>query len=281
MPEPLLCLEDVWYAYPGGVEALCGVSLQVAPGARLAIIGRTGSGKTTLARHLNGLLRPTRGRVLVQGLDTVQHDVGTLAALVGYVFQNPDHQHFNRSVREELAFGPRNLGLEPAEIERRVEDALRRFQLEAQAEIPPAVLGFAQRRQVAVAAVVTMRPAALVLDEPFAGLSWPAAERLGQLLVTLAAAGQAVVVITHQMRAVARFAERAVVLEAGQILADGPVRAILTDADLLARAALAPPVVTRLGARLRNYGLSGRAILVDELVVEYRRLRASEGTGQP
>src|SRR5581483_11930107 len=183
MPEhpPLIQVQDVWFTYPGGVQALRGVNLQVSAGERLALLGRNGSGKTTLAKHLNGLLVPTRGRVLVAGVETVGQDVGRLAALVGYVFQNPDHQLFSRSVREELAFGPRNLGLPPGEVARRVEAALRQFGLEEAADTPPAILGFAERRLVAVASVVAMRPAALVLDEPFAGLSWPSVVRLGML----------------------------------------------------------------------------------------------------
>jgi energy-coupling factor transporter ATP-binding protein EcfA2 len=278
----LLRAEDVWYAYgppagaggAGATAALRGVALRVGSGERVALLGRNGSGKTTLARHLNGLLRPQRGRVLVGGLDTAQADAGRLAASVGYVFQNPDHQLFSRSVREELAFGPRNLGLAPSEVQRRVDETLRRCGLEALAEAPPAVLGFAQRRLVAVASVLAMRPPALVLDEPFAGLGWPDVSRLGALLLELAGAGHAVLLITHQMRAVAALAERCVLLESGQVLADGPAAEVLTDRPLLERAALVPPAIVRLGQRLRPLGFSGRALRAGQLVQEYRRLRA-------
>jgi energy-coupling factor transport system ATP-binding protein len=205
--------------------------------------------------------------------------VGQLARVVGYVFQNPDHQLFGKSVREELAFGPRNLGLDEAETDRRVQEALQVFGLQPLAEVPPAVLGFAQRRLVALASVVAMRPAALVLDEPFAGLPWPSAQRLGALLMDLAAAGHTLLIITHQMRAVGEFAARCVVMEAGQVLADGPARDVLVDGALLERAALTPPAVVRLGQRLRPYGLTGHATRVAEFVEEYRSLRPGRAAG--
>jgi energy-coupling factor transport system ATP-binding protein len=213
--------------------------------------------------------------VLTAGLDTTDHDVGGLAAHVGYVFQNPDHQLFSPSVRAELAFGPRTLGVSEQEIERRVAETLAAFGLQDLADTPPALLGFAQRRLVAVAAVAASRPRLLVLDEPFAGLSWPSAARLGALIEELAQAGHAVVMITHQMRAVAEFATRCVVLDGGRVLADGPVHAILTDPDLLTRAALAPPTTWQLGDRLREFGFGGRAVRVDELVREYQRVRGA------
>jgi energy-coupling factor transporter ATP-binding protein EcfA2 len=261
----------VWYAYERGAPALRGISLTINPGERVALLGPNGSGKSTLARQLNGLLRPQRGRVVVRGLDTAGQDVGRLAPLVGYVFQNPDHQLFSRSVGEELAFGPRNLGLEEGEIRRRVEETLHRFELRDFADTPPAMLGFAQRRLVAIASVVAMRPAALVLDEPFAGLSWPSVQRLGALLLALSQQGHALLLITHQMRAVAELATRCVILEAGQVLADRPTREALTDQALLARAALRAPAVVRLGACLRQYGFSAKALSVDELLEEYRQ----------
>jgi energy-coupling factor transporter ATP-binding protein EcfA2 len=275
--EPLVRAEEVWYAYGTGPPALRGVSVQVRAGERVALIGRNGSGKTTLAKHLNGLLRPQRGRVVAGGLDTSAHDLGQIARVVGYVFQNPDHQLFSRTVREELAFGPRNVGLPDDEVERRVEGALAEFGLAEQAETPPALLGFAQRRLVAVAAVVTMGPAVLVLDEPFAGMGWSSVERLAAVLRERVRAGQPLVLITHQMRAVAELAERCVVLDAGTVLVDRPVREVLTDRDLLARAALGPPAVVRLGERLRPQGFSGRSLTVDELVTEYVALSASDG----
>ena len=269
---PLIHVHDVWFAYAEHA-ALRGVSLDACPGELIALLGRNGSGKTTLAKHLNGLLKPQRGRVLVGGLDTAQHDPGRLAAIVGYVFQSPDHQLFSPTVREELAFGPRCLELPAPEIEERVEAALRQFSLEPLASVPPAMLGFAQRRLVAIASVSTLRPAALVLDEPFAGLDWTSAAHVIRLLRALAEQGVAVITITHQMRAVAECATRCVVLDGGLVLADRPVRDVLTDRPLLERAGLVTPPIVRLGETLRAAGFtafSGRATRVGEFAEEYR-----------
>jgi energy-coupling factor transporter ATP-binding protein EcfA2 len=268
----LIQVDAASYAY-GDQPALSGVSLTVGPGESVALLGRNGSGKTTLAKHLNGLLKPQRGRVVVSGLDTSHHDAGRLAAVVGYVFQSPDHQLFSPSVREELAFGPRCLGLPPAEIEQRVETALRQFSLEALAAAPPAVLGFAQRRRVAIASVTTLRPAALVLDEPFAGLDWISARTVIRQLRSLSEAGVTLITITHQMRAVAECAARCVVLENGHVLADRPARDVLTDHVLLERAGLVAPALVQLSEALRPSGLSRSAATADEFVAEYRRAR--------
>jgi energy-coupling factor transporter ATP-binding protein EcfA2 len=291
----VLQVEDIWYAYGAPTAsrakdaareehdsalaappALRGVSVTINAGERVAVVGRNGSGKTTLARHLNGLLRPQRGRVLVNGLDTRAYDAGRLAAEVGYVFQNPDHQLFSPSVREEIAFGPRNLGLSEDEVERRVVEALASLNLEALAERPPPGLGFAQRRLVAIASALALRPAALVFDEPFAGLGWPSVTQIGSLLGTLTSQGLAVVVITHQMRAVAEFSERCIVLDAGQIRADGAVNEVLSDASLLGSAALVPPAVVRVGVALQRHGFGGRAVRVEDFVAEYRHLRGAQ-----
>ncbi|HET7770425.1 MAG TPA: ABC transporter ATP-binding protein [Chloroflexota bacterium] len=267
---PIVDVQDVHYAY-ADQPALRGVSLTVRPGESVALLGRNGSGKTTLAKHLNGLLKPQRGRVIVGGLDTAQHDTGRLAAAVGYVFQSPDHQLFSPTVREELAFGPRCLGLPPAEIEDRVQTALAQFSLEPFAKTPPALLGFALRRLVAIASVSTLRPAVLVLDEPFAGLDWISALHVIERIHALTSERMAIVTITHQIRAVAECATRCVVLEAGQVLADRATPDVLTDRALLERTGLVPPPIVQLGAALR--GFSGRATLASEFVDEYRRLR--------
>ena len=189
----VIVVQDLWYGYSGEVAALRGIDLEIEDGDYVAVIGQNGSGKTTLVKHFNGLLKPTRGRVLVKLetrnpkpetlVDTASLTVGQLAQTVGYVFQNPDHQIFCDTIREEFAFGPRNLGLPEAEVRRRVEEALARFDLEQYADRPPAVLGYGLRRKIGVAAVYSMRPRIFILDEPTSGLDWRSTVELMELAV--------------------------------------------------------------------------------------------------
>jgi energy-coupling factor transporter ATP-binding protein EcfA2 len=190
--EPCIVVQDLWYSYGGEVTALQGIDLEIEDGDYVAVIGQNGSGKTTLVKHFNGLLKPTRGRVLVRGLsdregspllrDTADLTAGQLAQTVGYVFQNPDHQIFCATTRQELAFGPRNLGLLEVEVKRRVDEALACFDLEEVADKPPAVLGYGLRRKIGVAAVYAMQPRVFILDEPTTGLDWRSTMELMELI---------------------------------------------------------------------------------------------------
>jgi len=270
---PVLEVRDLWYRYESGVEALRGVSLAVQAGERLAIVGQNGSGKTTLAKHFNGLLRPTRGAVLVEGEDASRRSIGELARRVGYVFQNPDHQIFAATVWDELAFGPRQLGTPEAEVRKRVEEALAFFRLEPYRDEPPAALGFGLRRAVGLAAVLTMHPLVLVLDEPFTGLDWRATAAALDWLRELSRRGHTVVLVTHDMRSVAEFAERVLVLAEGQVVALDSPRSLFQRPDVLAATSLARPQIAELAARLRPHGLIGDSLTVCELAADYRRAR--------
>jgi energy-coupling factor transport system ATP-binding protein len=160
-----IVLEDVHYDYPTGVSAIRGVSLSLDEGC-VCIVGQNGAGKTTLARHLNGLLRPTRGRVLVRGKDTRKYSVAELAREVGLAFQNPDDQHFMSTVEEEVRFGPDNVGVSPEEARRLISSAIDLMGLEAVREKKPHDLGVPERKRVATASVIAMNTTAVVLDEP-------------------------------------------------------------------------------------------------------------------
>jgi energy-coupling factor transport system ATP-binding protein len=266
-------VRDLWHRYEGEVEALRGVSLAIARGERLAIVGQNGSGKTTLAKHFVGLLRPTRGAVLVDGKDARGRSIGELASRVGYVFQNPDHQIFAATVWEELAFGPRQLGVPKAEVLTRVDEALTFFHLEPYRDEPPAALGFGLRRAIGLAAVLTMRPATLVLDEPFTGLDWAATAVALDWLRTLNQRGHTVVLVTHNMRAVAEFADRALVLADGQVAALGTPRVVFRRADVLERAGLTRPQAAELATRLGPLGLSEDSLTVAEVAADYLEVR--------
>jgi energy-coupling factor transporter ATP-binding protein EcfA2 len=258
--QPVVTFEDVGYQYEGGVRALAGLNLTISSGEYVALVGANGSGKTTLAKHVNGLLHPQHGRVRVMGRDTRQALAGELARQVGYVFQNPDHQIFASTVREEIAFGPRNLGLDRSAIERRVGDALAAFHLTPLAELPPATLGYGQRRLVALAAVHAMQPQVLVLDEPTVGLDRHLTGRLLEWVSERRSAGAVVIFITHDMR-LACLAPRCIVMDRGQVMSDGTTTQILAHPDRLAQVGIAPPPVAELSLRL---GLPATPLRVDE-----------------
>jgi energy-coupling factor transporter ATP-binding protein EcfA2 len=267
-PEcPAVHIEDVSYAYADGTAALRGVSLVLPPGDFVALLGPNGSGKTTLAKHLDGLLRPDSGRVRVGDRDTRTTNVAQLARSVGYVFQNPDHQIFSATVEEEVAFGPRSRGLSPDQCARRVADALELFGLAPLANTPPASLSFARRRQVALAAVLAAGPRVLILDEPTGGLDARARGEIMGAAARFHASGGTVVLITHDIPAVAEYARRAVVLLDGRVLFDGPVPDLLLDRrEVLARAGLGLPPVVRLAKRLTRHGLAARVLTPADLV---------------
>ena len=251
-PPVHVAIEDLVHRYPTGVEAVRGVSLTIEPGEAVAILGQNGSGKTTLVKHLNGLLRPAEGRVLLDGAPTDDRPVAELARIVGFVFQNPDEQLFERSVGREVAFGPRNLGLPAAEVARLVAASLAAVGLEGEEATNPYDLDLSRRKLVALAGILAMDPAVLVLDEPTTGQDGDGVARVGRIVEAFRASGRSVVTITHDMEFAAMHFGRIVVLRAGQVVADEPPRAIFSAAnrDLLASTGLTPPPAARIAARL-------------------------------
>jgi len=273
-----IVVTDVTFRYPNGVQALSGVNLAIAGGEAVAVIGENGAGKTTLARHLNGLLRPQQGRVRIGDWDTREHTVAQLAHRVGYVFQNPDDQLFERTVRRELAFGPRNLGRDEAAIEAAVAQALARLDLEAVADSHPYDLSPAQRRLVALAAVLAMETPIVVLDEPTTGQDAAGTALLGRVIADLKAAGRTVITISHDIDFVAEHFPRLIVMAAGRILADGPTEWVLAQTGLLAQAQVDPPQLVRLAVAL---GLPGVPTTVDAFLDLWVRTRQRDGAEWP
>jgi len=270
--EPAIELYCCSYRYNADIPALREVSCTIPAGTWAALIGQNGSGKTTLAKLCNGLLRPDEGRVRILGQDIARQPVSKIARSVGYLFQNPDHQIFAPTVREELAFGLRNLDFPPVEIEGRIEEALALFSLEPYADQPPAVLGYGLRRQVAVASLFALRPPILILDEPTTGLHWGATQALLDRLAELHRAGHTVLLITHDMRLVAERAEWVLILHQGRLLTEGPPRELFAQPEMLARASLSPAPITRLAQRLRPRGMRGDSLTVEEFYREYTTL---------
>lgn len=255
MSEPIIRVERVAFAYDGGPDVLRDVSLAVAPGEFTAIIGNNGSGKSTLMKLILGLLKPRQGRVIVDGVDTRAARVSALARRVGFIFQNPNDQLFADSVAGEIAFGPRHLGLPPAEVAARVEAALARFGLTGVRDVFPRFLSRGDKQKVCIAAVVAMRPRILLLDEPTTGQDHRDASRILDLAAALNAEGICILLVTHDLINVAAYARRVVVMNDGDLLRDAPTAAVMSDLPLLARCHLAPPQIVRLSLALADLGL--------------------------
>ncbi|MEW6269678.1 MAG: energy-coupling factor transporter ATPase, partial [Thermodesulfobacteriota bacterium] len=254
---PLLEARDVHFGYPDGAVALAGVSLRIRAGEFVALVGQNGSGKTTLAKHLNGLLLPTRGTVLLDGADTRTLALGEIARRVGFVFQDPDHQLFSPSVEEEVAYGPRHLGLPPDELRARVERALCVCGLGERRDEDPFLLRKGERQRLAVASILAIEPRVLILDEPTTGLDWREQLAVLDLLAQLNRAGVTIVVISHSPWLVAEHAARAVLMARGRVLFDGPVAELLRAGEALRAAAFVLPDATQLGLR---FGVAARSV---------------------
>ena len=256
-------VESVFFSYPGGVEALGGVSLSIESGEAVAILGENGAGKSTLAKHLNGLLKPSTGCVLIGDWDTSDHTTAQMAHRVGYVFQNPDSQLFERIVRKEVAFGPQNLGYTDAEVEEYVNEALAQVGLSDQADAHPYDLPLFQRKLLALAAVLAMRTPVVIFDEPTTGQDAEGVARIGEIIEDLKAQGRTVISISHDVDFCAEHFPRAVLMAQAQIILDGPAATVFSSRPLLARAAVEPPQMMRLADEL---DMSADPLTVDEFV---------------
>jgi energy-coupling factor transport system ATP-binding protein len=245
-----LALEDVSFTYPGGAEALRGVSLRIAAGEAVAIVGENGAGKTTLVKQLNGLLKPSRGRVTVGDWDTREHTVAKMAARIGFVFQNPDDQIVERSVGEEIAFGPRKLGQSPADVAANTAAALAMVGLSAEEKTHPYDLTAPQRKLVTLASVLAMRTPCVIFDEPTMGQDARGVALIGGIVERLKAEGRTLINITHDIDFCAAHFERVIAMADGRVLADGPAADVLARADLLATTNVEPPQLVRLAQAL-------------------------------
>lgn len=245
--SPLLEVIGLTQDYEGEHLALDDVNLAIWPGEFVAIIGENGAGKSTLVKHFNGLLRPTRGDVLLEGQSIEGKSVDQLARDVGYVFQNPDHQIFHDKVKDEVSFGPRQLGLAPEEVERRTREAMAAVGLLEYESAYPMALSRGARQRIAVASVLAMGCRLVVLDEPTTGQDYRESREIMDLARSLQREGTAVVFITHDMNLVAEYAERVVVMCRGKITADGLPAEVFGQEDVLKETHLLPPQITRVG----------------------------------
>jgi energy-coupling factor transport system ATP-binding protein len=256
------------FTYPSGVTALNGVTLTIPAGQRLAIVGQNGAGKTTLVRHFNGIFTPTKGAVRIGDWDTVGRDIAALAARVGYVFQNPDEQLFARNIRDEIAFGPKNLGVAKADIDERVTRAMHRSGLDGMEDAHPYHLSLSERKRVALASVLAMETPIVVLDEPTTGQDARGVALIGDIVADLHHEGRTVVAITHDMDFCAENFDRVLVMADGEVIADGDPAQAFTRLDALAAAHVEPPQLERLRTEL---GWKDPVFTVDDFVAQLKK----------
>jgi len=275
--DRIISVRNLKYTYEGGVEALRCINLDVRQGESLAIVGGNGSGKTTLAKNFNGLLRPTSGSVTVAGRPAAAQTVAELAKVVGYAFQNPDHQLFCSSVEEEIRFGPRNLGYPDDEVASKAEHAMDIMDLQRLRSRPPLSLRLGDRRRISIASVIAMDPRVLILDEPTTGLDASETKALMSIIQKLNDAGRTIILITHDMRIVSEYSDRVVVMAEGIVLLDSDVSGAFSDLALLRRGNLEPPPVTQLAHRLSGLGVPRDVISPQELVLRLSMLRGGDG----
>lgn len=244
MPDALIALEDVRFAYPGGERALRGVSLRIEAGEHVALIGPNGAGKSTLLLALVGLV-PAEGTIRVGGLELSRATLREIRRKIGLVFQDPDDQLFMPELAEDVAFGPAQMGLDAEEVAARTASALESVGLAGFGRRSPHSLSGGEKRAASLATVLSMRPEVLALDEPTAGLDPRSRRRFVEVLRRV---GRTWILATHDLETALELCERAVLLEAGAVAADGPARAILSDAALMEKSGLEVPLSIRLGA---------------------------------
>ena len=245
--KPIIEVRDLHFGYTPEVEVLHGVSLDVYEGEFLSIVGQTGSGKTTIVKHLNGLHTPTSGTVRVKGVATSDSTVAKLSQSVGYCFQNPDHQIFSSVVKDELCYGPKNLRWPQQEIEESVSEVGRFLKIEDLFDQNPYNLSKGQRQQIAVAAILAMKPDVLVVDEPTTGQDPRQSHEMMDMVKWLnTELHKTIVVITHDMSIAAEYSDRIVVMHSGQVIAQGIPREVFAREELLNSSNLESPQITRL-----------------------------------
>ncbi len=247
---PAIEIAGLTHAYPGQPPVLHGIDLTIPQGQFVALTGDNGAGKTTLARHLIGLLRPVEGGVRIMGKNASNQSIGQLARQVGFAFQSPELQIFNPTVREEIAFGPKNLGLAPNALHQRVEEMLARFDLTSLADHPPAALSLSARRLVALASIAAMHTPILVLDEPTVGLDAHGQAQVINWLRERNQDGATILLITHDMEIVASVAQRVLVLTHGRWAADGTPAEVFHHLEVLREAGLEPPFAIQFAGQL-------------------------------
>ncbi|MFA6001054.1 MAG: ATP-binding cassette domain-containing protein [Thermoleophilia bacterium] len=242
----MIFIDNLGFTYPGGTRALEGVSLHVSEGSFLAIMGANGSGKSTLLKHLNGLLNAQCGSVRIADIELNRKSFDEVNRLVGFVFQDPNDQIFAPTVRDDIGYGPRNLGLDDNEIGRRVEKAAEQVAITDLLDRPIHHLSYGQKKRLSIAGVLAMEPQVLVLDEPTASLDPMGEKRLMRLLLDLNRQGMTIVMATHDVDLVPLYAQRVCLLRSGRVAVQGGLREVFSDQEIIERCHLRLPRISYL-----------------------------------
>jgi len=242
----MIAISDLHFTYPGGAVALDGVSLDVEPGSFLAIMGANGSGKSTLLKHINGLLEPQTGSVSVDGMAVGKKTFERINQVVGFVFQDPNDQIFAPTVREDISYGPRNMGISEEETDRRAGEAASSVGISDLLDRPIHHLSYGQKKRLSIAGVLAMEPRILVLDEPTASLDPMGEKRLMRLLLKLNRQGMTIVMATHDVDLVPLYARRVCLLRSGRVAVQGGLREVFSDQEIIERCHLRLPRISYL-----------------------------------
>lgn len=272
--ESYIQVVDLDFEYPDGTQALKDINLEIFKGEMIALIGQNGSGKTTLSKCLNGLYKPTRGDILVDGLNSKKSSIVQMVKRVGYVFQNPDHQLFNNNCWDEIAYGPRNIELSEDEVKERVEEAIRVVGLpEIYHNEHPFFLSKGLRQRVAIASILALRPQVIIVDEPTTGQDTKQSLEIMDFLKDLNEThGHTIIIITHDMPIVGRYARRVIAMAQARIMADGTTREVFTQSEILQKTFLAPPQITQLAQADPSLGFDPGTLTVNEMVDQYIKI---------
>lgn len=247
---------NLTHIYRGKIKALDGINFRAKPGERIAIIGANGAGKSTLFKHLNGILKPTEGEVLIKGQPISGKNIIDVRRTVGLVFQDPDDQIFAPTVKQDVAFGPMNLGLSPEEIEKRVREALETVRLAGFEDRTPHHLSTGEKKKVAIAGILAMQPEVLVLDEPTAGLDPGGAMRIIKLINSMNRyLGITIIVATHEVDIVPLLADRVCIMSRGKIIGEGTPLEVFSSPELIRKTHLRLPIVAQLLEMLQEEGV--------------------------
>lgn len=256
----MISIQNVTFHYPDGPDVLQGANLEIRDGEFVAIMGENGAGKTTLVKMFNGLLKPDKGTITVDGIDTRKKSVAQLSRDVGLIFQNPDNQLFSETVAQELAFSLRNFGFSEDVIERRVTSILNTLDLGRYEKSSPFVLSGGERKRVALAAILVWDPKHVIMDEPTIGQDYLQKDRLRNFILQLVSQGKTVVIVTHDIEFVAECKPRVVLLSHGKVIGDGSATTILTNSSLIEQASLVLPQISTLMNNLADLGAPSEII---------------------